>query len=84
MKTPPTKKSKKAEEEPLVGSVTVSVIRKHSVRQYETLDVQVSITAETAPHETQSKATQRVYEQLKMDIVPISAEMLKMAKKREV
>lgn len=66
------------------GSVTVSVTRKHSVRQYETADVSISVTTETSPHETQSEATQRIYEQLKEDLVPMSQEILKMAKAREL
>jgi hypothetical protein len=64
--------------------ITVSVTRKHSVRQFETLDVQASVTAEHSPHETQSEAIRRVYDQLKEDFAPMSQELLRMAKAREL
>lgn len=84
-KTPPGKRVPGTlQHPPLEGTVTVSVIRKHSVRQYETLDVQVSVTASANEGETQTEVTERIYRRLKPDIVKISDELLAMAKSREL
>lgn len=79
MKTPPRAN-------PVVskGEVTVAVTRKHSVRQFETLDVFVSATSSIQPGEDQSEAQNRVYESVKTDIVNFSEELLRMCKTREL
>lgn len=64
-----------------MNTVKVSINRKHSVADFETVDVYVEITAECQPKETQSEATQRVFAQLYKDFKKISLKTRASAKK---
>jgi hypothetical protein len=66
------------------GSVTVGIIRKYSVAQYETLDVTVSVTANANPGEDQFDVTHRVYSRLKTDARKICEEMFQKARDKEI
>jgi hypothetical protein len=60
------------------GSVTVGVMRKYSVAQYETLDVTISVTDSAEPEESQEQITDRLFEQLKKDAVKICGDFFTM------
>lgn len=66
------------------GVVTVGITRKYNVAQYETLDVTISVTASSEPEESQKEATQRIYQQLKVDAKGICADFYGQARKKEI
>lgn len=66
------------------GTVTVGIVRKYNVAQYETLDVTVSVTANANPDETQRETTQRVYNRLKKDAQKICEEVYQKARDKEI
>ena len=66
------------------GTVTVGITRKYSVKQYETLDVTVSVTAASEPGEMQGDTTQRLFQQLKKDAVEICTDFFQMTQNSEI
>ncbi len=65
-----------------MGAVKISINRKHSVAEFETVDVHVEVTMDMKPKETQSEATQRVFKQLYKDFKVINSKIKTSAKKR--
>jgi hypothetical protein len=62
------------------GRVTVSITRKISTKAYESLDVFLSASSDIEPDEDQSKATHRIFSQLRTDMQKILADTKEIVK----
>lgn len=73
----------------IATEVQLNILRKYSVRQYETLAISLTVTAqpdcdeEGFLYETQEEVTARVYKQMKQDMVKMADEVRKMVKDNE-
>ena len=57
------------------GRASVAITRKYSVKQYETVDVHLSVETEMLDGETQSESIHRIYGQLRDDAKLICEEV---------
>jgi hypothetical protein len=81
---------KKADKRPSMATeVTINIMRKYNPRQYESLDVSLTVTAQPDSdeegflYETQEEVTARVFAQMKKDMVKMGNEVRKMVKDNE-
>lgn len=73
----------------MATEVTINIMRKYNPRQYESLDVSLTVTAqpdhdeEGFLHENQEEVTARVYAQMKKDMIKMGNDVRKMVKDNE-